>query len=200
MLYVNGVAIFTKRENSIRFDRYSGFLKCVRCFNDKATNRLMTVNHLREGDGARAERAAIGQGEYDPALDIDRYLVDCVCPEGKIEGCAVFNAISRAIEIERLKAVGDKLDGSERKRSSLIRGGDGYMGAIASKVDEEFDFLPKEPELESICKGCEYRRASCVDERTDGNHGCHKEIEVPDKKFSHGGIIAFFKRLIGRRK
>ena len=83
------------------------------------------------------------------------------------------------------------------------------MGAIASKVDEEFDFLPKEPELESICKGCEYRRNHTDNDAdqskvirgnvsTDGVADGAERVKCDDEKLVHGGIIAFLKRIFGR--
>ena len=194
MLCCEGRMICTKRDNMYRFDKYRSQLKQIRHTYDKRFGVFCSVYHLGEADGARSERAAVGQGEYDPTLDIDRYMVDCAYEDGEVEWCPMLDAIDRAIERKRIEAGRDKLNGSECKRTSLIRGGDGYIGVIAPVHDAEFDFLPDEYALGEICKGCKCRRESA-----DGDADQVKVIRpyVVDYRY-HSGIIAFFKRLFRR--
>ena len=184
------IEFFTKRENSVRFfhGRKDNRLIVVRQFFDQ--DGSVIVEYLREADGARAECAAVGQREYEPALDIDRYVVECSFVDGQVDRCAVFERVMSSIEDERSKPVGRKDDAVDAHGATLIRGGDGYMGAISSVVNAECSFLPPCAELKAVCENCVCRRNGTCDEGKSRDN---------DFERSHGGIISFFGRVLGRK-
>ncbi len=177
---------YTKRENNVRFfyGRSDHRLVVVRQVYDQTGSAI--VEYLREANGARSECAAVGQREYEPALDIDRYLVECSFVKGQVDRCAVFELVKASVENKRSEAVGHEGDSIDAHGAALIRGGDGYMGVVASMPNAECSFLPSHAELEAVCKNCVYRRNGTCD---DG------KSRESDFERSHGGIISYFRRL-----
>ena len=183
----------TKKRNERRFPNgeQEGRLIVKRYVYDEI-GITCRVKYLREADGARAECAAVGQIQYDPTLDIDRYVVECSRVNRYVDRCAVFERVKVVIEAQCLHAIGLKKDGVDANDPALIRGGDGYMGMIADMMDAECSFLPSDGDLAEICKGCKHRCDDAAQRRHERNH----KIKV---KRSHGGIIPFLKRLFGRK-
>ncbi len=202
---LDGKIICTKPKNIARFFRgyNSGRLDCVICVSDKL-GLLFSVDHLREIDGACSERAAHGQVEYEPALDIDRYAIDCVHHNGELCRCAVLDEIARAIDDQRRKSVGLDAKPVKRERAPYIRGGNGDVGVVSPVADSEFDFLPSDTELCVICQTCKARTTDRDDKRQERDDDADKSNKDTDKSNQdakmfrlecsekvHGGIIAF---------
>ena len=179
----------TKMANDVRFT--IGFnedrLTLRRQVND-VIGHICGVYYLREADGARAECASVGQNQYEPTLDVDRYVVKCTRFHGDIDRCAVFERVTMSVKAQCLHSLGLKKDGVDAHDPALIRGGDGHFGMISDMANSECSFLPSEGELAEICKGCKHRCDDAAQSR------CCRQDEF---NRSHAGIIPFLKRLFG---
>lgn len=190
-MMLHGEIFCTKKGNYLRFVECGERLVRVRCGYADPED-IFTVYHLREIEGARAERATVGQLDYRPELDIDRYVLCCRCVEVQTGNyCPVFEAVRDAICAKTLAIACDDRDAKHRDRAAYIRGGDGHVGMIAPKFDQEFDFLPSNENLMDVCKGCKHSRYRTCGRR----HKCEGDFER-----SHGSIISFFGRTFGRKE
>lgn len=194
---IEGTPICTKRSADVRFSQYSENLWLLRtACAEKDSRVLCKVYHLAEGDCLTHVLAAVCKRDYDPAVDIDRYLVDCFGSHGRLDRCPVFEAIRAALERERARRVNLGDDCVDDARCADVGYGDGYVGPILDAFDFNPEFIPSEAQLQEICLGCD----KC---RHDGSGHADETDQVVAKVVEnrpHGGIIAFFKRLIGRRK
>ena len=158
--------------------------------------RFCRVTFLFEDELLGAVRAIVGKGDYDPTLDIDRYLVECkgFYREGCV--CPVFEKLRTVLAVNAA-ARKDHVNTMQRGSDAYICHGDGRVGIIAPVLEYDIELIPPADELQAICEKCEYCPRQTDDDADDG-----KMIDsyVIDRGFRkvHGGIIAFFKRLFGK--
>ena len=193
---IRGLPICTKRRADVRFSRYSENLISLRTgYAGKGDRVLFELYHLAEGDRLTDILAAVCKRDYDPAVDIDRYLLDCFGVNRDIDRCPVFEAVRAALEKERLRRVNLGNDAGDYARCADVGCGDGYVGPILGVFSFDPEFIPSQAELEKICLGCDKCRNSGCDQAENANQVIKQEL----KQRTHGGIIAFLRRMFGRR-
>ena len=171
----------------------------------KQPNFFCKIHYLMEDERLALQHRLIGKGDYNPVFDIDRYAVECGAfyREGGV--CPVFEKL-RAVLDEQILRGADKLDVLDDAGRTFVCDGDGRVGPIAPFVRDDYHkFLPLEQDLASICQACEYRRdesGNSADEYAELLEYNGKTVNNRLKygKNIHGGIIPFFRRLLGRRK
>lgn len=194
---IEGTPICTKKNADVRFSQYSKNLWLLRTACAGKDNRVLCkVYHLAEGDRLTHVLAAVCKRDYDPAVDIDRYLVDCFGRYGQLDGCPVFEAIRAALENERTRRVNLRDDAVDDARCADVGYGDGYVGPILNVFNFDPEFIPSEAQLQEICLGCD----KCRNDGSGHADDVYKIVVKVVENRPHGGIIPFFKRLIGRRK
>lgn len=154
------------------------------------------IYFLREDPLAALYEAARGGAKYDPTIDEDRWHV--LCPYLKRKTCPGWDGLRKMLgevaEKKRTDQVtamprGDEnfLDGDAD--GTRVRNGNGVAGPILGTRYGDID-LPEE--IVQVARECgEAAKAAENAARADA-HG--EKVNV-----CHGGIIAFFKRLQGRR-
>ena len=175
------------------------------CYKLDHKNFFCVIHFLLEDERLALQHRLIGKGDYNPVFDIDRYAVECGAfyREGGV--CPVFEKL-RAVLDEQILRGADKLDVIDDAGRTFVCDGDGRVGPIAPFVRNDYHkFLPLEQDLASICQACEYRRdesGNSADEYAELLEYNGKTVNNRLKygKNIHGGIIAFFRRLLGRRK
>ena len=162
---------------------------------------------------------AFGKFKYYAGSDIDRYGVYCPNVKCDLDTCPAYKKIRELVLSGRLD--GRKLDPNaitvdvETDPSNgevvvtRVCNGDGRCGPIsADNCDSLEDWWF---DLETVAKSCIYCRNHTDNDADQGNViRCNVSadgvadgaelVECDAEKLVHGGIIAFFKRLIGRRK
>lgn len=170
-------------------------------------------------DAARRalERFAVEHFKYDPWNDIDRYCLKCLGGNREAAACPAWQELRKACAVGELKEAVVKpraltieldLDGVHGKAgAAYIGNGDGRVGPIAP-IQCAGDRHTIE-RIAALCLTCKFRREPSVvhgtpcEVRTNGNANdgdCDSHQPNDDLDDSHGGIIAFFRRLLGRRK
>jgi len=175
------------------------------CYKFKQPNFFCRIHYRMEDESLALQHRLIGKGDYNPVFDIDRYAVECGAfyREGGV--CPVFEKL-RAVLDEQILRGADKLDVRDDAGRTFVCDGDGRVGPIAPFVRDDYHkFLPLEQDLASICQACEYRRdesGNSADEYAELLEYNGKTVNNRLKygKNIHGGIIPFFRRLLGRRK
>jgi len=186
-----------------------------------ATNDIYETQHMKlffleqcPSDAARRtlERFSVEHFKYDPWNDIDRYCLKCIGGNREAAACPAWQELRKACAVGELKeavvepralAIELDLDGVHGKRgAAYIGNGDGRAGPIAP-----IQCIGNRHTIERIaalCTTCKFRCDAVVVKTDYADHdggNCGDASNQPDGNFkvSHGGIIAFFKRLIGRR-
>jgi len=193
------------------------------------TNDVYATEHMKlffleqsQSDAARRalERFAVEHFKYDPWNDIDRYCLKCLGGNREAATCPAWQELRKACAVGELKEAVVKpraltieldLDGIHGKAgAAYIGNGDGRVGPIAP-IQCAGDMHTIE-RIAALCLTCKFRREPSVVHgtpcvvRTDGNaadgdsHSHQSDDDLDDFDDSHGGIIAFFRRLLGRRK
>lgn len=187
---MNGKLICTKPGNERRF-RLPGNMSIKASLTDYAL-----FIYVPEISALANKARSVGKFEYDPGFDIDRFAIECACGISETDCCPAFKKLREmvaahaidgkcfdpsfvAIDVEK-----NPLDGEVHV--TRVCHGDGRCGPIAFEYE---DGLEAWPELRSACEECD-KHAKKSSSGADNGNG----------KLVHGGIIAFFKRLIGRRK
>ena len=184
-----GQRLFVTKPGNPRFFIHADRLVDVRCglvAVDDAHGAPFAVKHLREADDVARQRQLLGKFDYDPAADIDRYLVVCGSFDEHVERCAVFEVLEAAVERQLASGRGDPA-GDDGAGQAGVRGGDGSVGPIAAMVEDEFEFIPGMPELVKGCQACEHSRNCGERKRGNGNDG--------GEDAAHAGIIAYLRRI-----
>ena len=176
-------------------------------------NFFCVIHFLLEDEMLGLQYRLIGKSYYNPVFDIDRYAVECGAfyREGGV--CPVFEKL-RAILDEQILRGADKLDVIDDAGRTFVCNGDGRVGPIAPFArDDDFKFLPLAQDLAAICQACEFCRQP-GEVRADGGNGERRDGDATVRvagdgvvdgandgsEIFHVGIIAFFRRLFGRRK
>ena len=172
---------------------------------------------LAEDTAIAHEARAVRQFEYEAGADIDRYALSVTCEEVEFDRCPAFQKMRELVgshmldgrEYDRhavtIEVEPDPLDGKPTVAS--VCHGDGRCGPIAVDYrDSSDDWLPA---LKKVAAECKYNsNDSCdanvvVSEKAPDSAGKGDAVtdnEAPDGgKNVHGGIIAFFRRLFGRK-
>ena len=172
---------------------------------------------LPEQPAIAHEAHAIRQFEYNAGADIDRYALHVTCEEVEIDRCPAFQKMRELVGSHMLdgreydpcavtiEVEPDLLDGKAAVAS--VCHGDGRCGPIAVDYrDCSENWLPA---LKAIAAQCNYNAYDSGDANVvvsekapcdAGKGDAVTDNEAPDGgKNVHSGIIAFFKRLLGRR-
>ena len=184
----NGKLICTKPGNERRF-RIPGNMAIRASLTDYAI-----FIYLPE-ESALAEKArSVGEFEYNPGFDIDRFAFECACGEGETDRCPAFKKLRELLAAKAIDGrcfdpsfvpIEFKEDLENGKRHvTRVCHGDGRCGPIAFKYE---DGLEVWPELRAACAKCDKHSNDCAGNSNNGNDKC-----------AHGRIIAFLKRIFGR--
>lgn len=176
---------------------------------------------LAEDTAIAHEAHAIRQFEYNAGADIDRYVLCVTCEEVEFDRCPAFQKMRELVgshvldgrEYDRqavtIQVEPDLLDGKPTVAS--VCHGDGRCGPIAVDYrDSSENWLPA---LKAIAEKCDHNSyhsgdANVVvsDKAPDGTGQLSGQADVvadigasDGVENVHSGIIAFFKRLLGRR-
>ena len=200
---------FTNWNNHTLYpDRYvHGARSCFEDLNDFCAIAYLEAEMLsvdavaKSADGTIKTLSGVGK-DYYPWLDIDRYAVKCFGGNDKGERCPVFKALRDmcnardtdliSFQPNAFLAYTDD-DGSYGHAHALYVGnGDGRCGPISTKL--AFTERSAFKKLAELCESCPF--AKKLGEAKD-HYDCCQTRDDKIKCF-HGGIIAFFKRLIRR--
>lgn len=168
-------------------------------------------------DASLASQArAVGKFEYNPGRDIDRYGLNVSCEVVELDGCPAYQKTRELVEAfvldgRRFDANAVTVDVEKDPVNgnvvvARVCDGDGRCGPIAFNATEciEGGFT----DLMVVSESCKFRRCAVVEKADDANHDRNDGSEVAimgddirndDVKTRHGGIIAFFRRLFGRK-
>ena len=188
MMNFEGSLICTKRGNLRRFTD-PDIRKVVRYLTGSSC--LIYIPQ----DAALAENArAVGELKYDPRFDIDRVCISCIKNDVENDGCAAFKILREALEtkVANLQVLDPSFVPVEVEKNpddgkvlvTRVCNGDGRCGPVSAKHEYGFELWPE------LCAAC----AQC-DQNTEKRPGY---ADNGNNNLAHGGIIAFFKRLIRR--
>jgi hypothetical protein len=177
---------------------------------------------LAEHPAIAHEAHTVRQFEYNAGADIDRYALCVTCEEVKIGGCPAFQKMrelvgSHMLDGREYDSLAVTIEGESntfdgKTTIASICYGDGRCGPIAVDYrDCSENWLPA---LKAIAEKCDHNSyhsgdANVVvsDKAPDGTGQLSGQADVvagigasDGVENSHGGIIAFFRRLLGRRK
>lgn len=175
------------------------------------------VGYLPKDCWGAMDECAVGEGQYDARGDIDRYSILCYATN-ESGGCPCWDELRRII-------AGDKRELVENARGTAIDVGAHDGNSVASGVcerDPEVVVIPERGKdvrripcgtllaLGANCDHANYGRGNSGYDAGNADYKCYEmfecNLEALDKQnfqeretSVHGGIIAFFKRLLGRR-
>lgn len=183
----------TKPENAYRFAeaKEAGRLELIQYLPCEGALLFM-----REDPLAALYEAARGSAKYDPTVDEDRWQI--CCPYLEREACPGWDGLRKMLrgvaEKKRANQSSTVPTGDENflygdANGTRVRNGNGVAGPILGTRYGEVE-LPKE--IVEVARECGKAAQAAKDAASTDAHG--EDVEV-----CHGGIIAFFKRLIGRR-
>ena len=193
MNYFNFNCFCTKRENEYRFTEA------------KEANRMEMIQYLpcqgmllfmREDPLAALYEATRGGAKYDPTIDEDRWEI--VCPYRERKTCPGWDGLRKMLrevaEKRRANQVGATTTGDENfldgdANGTRVRNGNGVTGPILGTRYGEIN-LPEE--IVKVARECGEAAQAAEDAARADAHG--EEVKV-----CHGGIIAFIRRIFGRR-
>ena len=173
--------------------------------------------YIAQDESLASQARAVGKFEYNPGRDIDRYGLNVACEVVEPDGCPAYQKTRELVEA--LVLDGRRFDVSAVTvdvEKDTVNGnvvvarvcdGDGRCGPIAFNATEciEDGFS----DLMVVSESCKFCGRAVVEKADNANHGCNDGSEVAimgddirndDVKTGHSGIIAFFRRLFGRKE
>lgn len=186
----NGKLICTKPGNARRFSH-----PCNRAIETTLAWPVLLL-YIPEVAAVAEKARSVGELEYNPGFDIDRFALKCTWLDVEPESCPAFKKLLELLEAHvfdgrnldpsfvSVEVEKDLLDG--KVHVTRVCHGDGTCGPVAEYNE---DGLEAWKELRTACAECDKHAEKRPGDADDGND-----------KLVHGGIIAFFKRLIGRLK
>lgn len=156
------------------------------------------VAFLGEDAGCACNRLAADEGQYDPAVDIDRHAVVCPLDSAEPHACPAWDAVRRVLEVAKGKGVvddaasvavdvnGTVYDG--RPRWTRIDENNGLSGPILDDI--EVVGSAGVAQVIAASEECEHRRDDCSDGTGDGED---------ENRDVHAGIISKFLRWLHLR-
>ena len=213
MIY--GSVICTKPGNARRF--HGPWSRAIGILRLPCGARLI---YCAEDAAIASQARACGKLEYNAGRDIDRYCLYAACKEGDLDSCPAYQKIRELVE--RLALDGRRFDRNAVTvdvEPNAVNGemvvtrvceGDGRCGPIAFECTDHFAAWWHD--LKTISLACEFCRQPgevCADGGNGERRNGDAAVRVPGdgvvdgaddgSENVHGGIIAFFKRLLGRR-